>query len=85
MMSASSVVIVSSPSISSVEPASTSYVPPMSVCAGRLVKVVASIITVSPSETSRIPELVNVVVSMISAPPLEAAVIAPVLVRHPLP
>ena len=85
MMSASSVVIVSSPSTSSVEPASASYVPPVSVCAGRLVKVVDSIVTVSPSETSRVPQLVNVVVSMISAPPLEAAVIVPLLVRDPLP
>ena len=46
---------------------------------------VASMVTASPFEMARVPELVSVALSMISAPMLEAAVIVPLLVREPLP
>ena len=45
-------------------------------------KLVGSIVTVSPLEISIAPLLVNVVVSIVSAPPLEPAVIVPLLVKE---
>ena len=47
-----------------------------------LVKLVGSIVTVSPLEISIAPLLVNVVGSINSVPPLEAAVIVPLLMKE---
>ena len=47
-----------------------------------LLKLAGSMVTASPFGDGEIPELVNVVVSIVSAPPLEAAVIVPLLVKE---
>ena len=81
VMLASSVTMVTLSGSSRIEPASTVKAPPVRVLPERLVKIVGSIVTVSPLETARVPELVNVGVSIVNAPPLEAPVIVPLFVR----
>ena len=63
----------------------TSEAPLARVIEPVLLKLLASMVTASPFEMARVPELVNVVLSMLSSPLLEAAVIVPLLVREPLP
>ena len=66
---------------SSVIPLPKSSVPELTSI-GRVFAAVESIVTVSPLEISIAPLLVNVVVSIVSMPPLEAAVIVPSLVKE---
>jgi hypothetical protein len=57
--------------------------PPLaSVIEPVLLKLVESISTASPLEMASLPELANVVGAIVCVPPLEAAVIAPLLVKE---